>query len=144
MFHFQPTHVNELVLVSSWFQRQQQQLMQGAMFLTSSSGLCLLQEAIIPLPCHSLWSSSHAAVFCPSYLYLVTALQMIEGKRGGTWSSYLFSYKYPSCSIKPVCCLENVCCWSVGITLITDAVEWNTMHLQKHSCTWGAASLLLC
>lgn len=39
--------------------QQQQQLMQGAIFLTSSSGLCLLQEAVIPLPCHSLWSSGY-------------------------------------------------------------------------------------
>lgn len=76
--------------------------------LTSSSGLCLLQEAVIPLPCHSLWSSGHAAVFCPSYLYSVTALQMIERKRGGKWSSYLFSFKYPSCSVETVWCLDNV------------------------------------
>lgn len=126
MFHFQPTHEIEWVFFSSWYKRQQQ-LMWGPVFLAPSSALCVLQEGVLPLPRHPSASSNHAAVFCPAYFYLLTALRVIKKKkRWRKWSSYLLSYKPPKCSIKIVWCLENVCCWSVGISLITSAVGWTT------------------
>lgn len=49
----------------------------------------------------------------------------------------------PQCSMKTVCCLENTCCWSVGITLITNAVEWTQCtckstpaHQDQHPCSY--------
>lgn len=50
----------------------------------------------------------------------------LKKKRRGKWSSYLFSHKFPKCSIKTVWSLEDMCCWSVGISLITSAVGWTT------------------